>query len=209
MTVKQVQVEIQARSERFAAMSDGELLSVIEGAMDAFIDSVLDFCVAVTEAIKRRIDLGDIKRLVPKYCARIASGNVSPSAWLRFSEHPLLMDRIATLPFEKQESLANGERVPMVKRRIDGSYDPRNHVNVDPLDLKPEEVRYVFAEGSIRDVREQARRAESLAAMEPKESKCKLVLTLEEELDERLGRLAADAGMTKKEFSLRQLRKAR
>lgn len=189
-------------------MPDGELMAFATGAIERIEDCLLDYCIAIVEMERRKFDVSDLVKYIPKYYARIASGQVSAKAWLRFGEYPLLMDRISTLPISQQESLGDGERIQVVQTRSDG-YDPRNNKRMDPLELTPDQIRRVFTEGKIRDLNSQAAWIETESSREPKESKMRLVIDLEEDLDEKLSQLASQVGISKKEYVRRLIKRAR
>jgi hypothetical protein len=202
------QAAIRERTEELTAMSDGELQAFAVGAIESIEDSLVDYCIAVVEMERRQLDVSDFVKYIPKYYARIASGQVSAKAWLRFGEYPLLMDRVSTLPIAKQEALGNGERISVVQTRNDG-YDPRNNKMMDPLELTPDQIRRVFTEGKVRDLNSQAAWIETESSREPRESKMRLIVELDEELDEKLSQLAALVGVTKKEYVRRLIKKAK
>lgn len=202
------QAVIQERTRKFVEMQDADLVAANDLAGESMEQGLLDWCISTCEMQRRQIDITERKKLCPKYYARIASGQVSAKAWLRFGEYPLLMDRVATLPIAQQEELGEGERIAVVQTRSEG-YDPRNNKLMCPLELTPDQIRRVFTEGKIRDLNSQAAWIETDSSREPRESKMRLVIDLEEELDEKLSQLAAGVGITKKEYVRRLIRKAR
>jgi hypothetical protein len=120
----------------------------------------------VAELETRGVDLTDLKIGLLGYLRRIAAGQVLPEVVVRFAEHPLLIQRIATLPLPDQERLANGEHVQLAVVGPDGTIA---HRMADPCSLVGKQVNQVFSVGAIRTVSSQVLLLEARRAEPPKQ----------------------------------------
>jgi hypothetical protein len=101
---------------------------------------------------ERGEDLSDLGLNLIPYLRRIAYGQMSAEAVVRFSGSPALMEAISMLPRPDQERIASGANVELVVRRGDKEFDTRQ---CDPARLTRSQFRQIFAKGRVRDRAEQ------------------------------------------------------
>jgi hypothetical protein len=97
---------------------------------------------------ERGEDLSDLGLNLIPYLRRIAYGQMSAEAVVRFSGSPALMEAISMLPRPDQERIASGANVELVVRRGDKEFDTRQ---CDPARLTRSQFRQIFAKGRVRD----------------------------------------------------------
>lgn len=102
----------------------------------------------VAELERRDEDLSELKVGMLGYLRRIAAGQLHPDAVVRYLDYPMLLNRVATLPVNDQERLANGDPIKLVVWR-EGKTETRM---MDPIKLTRDQVSQVFgSSGVIRD----------------------------------------------------------
>jgi hypothetical protein len=160
---------IEADREAAEAKFD-ELSTWTTAALHARVAKLYEFtveCVREVAMIARILldrgeDISGLSGPFSRYTGRLASGQLSPEAVFRFGHRPALMNRIGTLPVAVQKRLGEGERVPLVFLKDDGEPDT---VLVDPEELRPAQIRQVFANERICPESEQSAIVKTRRAM--------------------------------------------
>lgn len=132
-----------------AAMGNDELRAELTRTLSLTADSISRMAAIIRELESRGEDLSDLRIGMVPFLRRIAHGQLSASAVVRFASRPLLLQQIGNLPLPDQEKLAGGEPV----RLMVGGGDFRL---VDPMDLTRDQFFQVFARDHIRDDSEQS-----------------------------------------------------
>lgn len=100
---------------------------------------------------ERGEDLSEVKVGMIRYLRRIAYGQVLPEIVTTFSDYPLLLNRLTSLPLPDQDRIARGESVE-VMISTDNGPDVRL---IAPINLTAEQVYQVFGDGRVRSDSEQ------------------------------------------------------
>lgn len=105
----------------------------------------------VAELDSRKVDLHGLRIGLLGYLRRIATGTLAPEAVVRFASAPALLERISTLPIDRQRDLARGETVALAVWQGESV----THRLFDPLTLTTQQQKQVFGSGEIRSVEQQ------------------------------------------------------
>ncbi len=112
----------------------------------------------VRELEDRGEDLESLKLSLLNYFRKIAAGQLSAHAVVRFAQRNDLLSRVAQLPLPDQDFLAAGGPVSLVVRQ-DGTMTTRL---LDPLNLDRTQIFQVFGKGEIRSESQQVAFLESI-----------------------------------------------
>ncbi len=147
-------------------MTSDELKRELQSCLTLTIDSMRRMASIVKELEERGEDLGDLKLALLNHLRRIAHGQLSAAALVRFSSRPDVLSKVAALPLPDQERLASGDKVRLAVRH-EGSIELQSF---DPLDLTRDQLSQAFGRGAMRSQSEQVAIIESRAARPAKES---------------------------------------
>lgn len=136
------------------SLSPPELRAELVRSIRMTVESLIRMSWIVRLLEEKGEDLSDIRLSILGYLRKIAYGQVSPEAVVRFAERPTILQKIASLPMPDQIKLASGSPVKVLIRSPDGSMD---HRMLDPTILSRNQVAQVFGPGGrLRDEAEQS-----------------------------------------------------
>ena len=144
----------------------GELLERLKGCLQKTVESVTKMAAIVyrIEQLGGKVEIGRIQLILPEL-RLIARKQLSAEAFVNLGSHPRLLNKVRTLPFDKQEEIARDGHVKLMILKANDKFD---HRMAPVLELTPDEVSRVFAKGRIRDDSEQVSLIRKAASVSPK-----------------------------------------
>ena len=155
------------------AMDTARLKVELTKALGATASRLVRLAWIVRILEERGEDLSDLGMNLIPYLRRIAYGQLSAEAVVRFSGSPALMETIAALPRPEQDRMAAGESVTLVVPAAAGGSSKYDLRRADPAKLTRRQFRQVFARGRLRDEAEQILFLESAGPEIPKRERTK------------------------------------
>lgn len=149
--------ELSKLTDEIAGQTTDELRSALTSLLEVTAETLTRMALIVQELERRGEDLSDFKTTLVGNLRKIASGQLSAAAVVRFGGSPLLLNKISQLPIDDQEKLAAGKRIAVAVKAGD-TFTERM---VDPLDMGRETIGLVFGTDGIRTVSEQIPRIEN------------------------------------------------
>ena len=144
----------------------GQLAVMIEALAKHMADAAATYvrlATLVQILDERGEDLSDLRFSLIPWLRKVAAGQLAPQTIVRFGDRPLLFRQVSLLPIAEQERLAKGEPVKLVVWREGGAgCDVRM---MDPMHMRPEQIRQVFGDGALREDAEQIALLERRRAM--------------------------------------------
>lgn len=148
--IKSPRLEI---ANRVGEMDTNTLIGELERALTVTAETIAYLGAIWRELDRRGVDLTAYRVGMGQYLPLIASGQLDPSAVVRFAGRLTLLRAVQTLPVDEQASLAAGRKVAVASMAPDGTITVSD---VDPDMLTGEQLRLVFDTGRIRGAEEQA-----------------------------------------------------
>lgn len=110
------------------------------------------------ELERRGEDLSDLRTGLAVYLPRIAAGQLSADAVLRFAGQPTVLRNVATLPIDMQMHLAKGGPVRVLTATQSGDYDS---LEIPASAMTAAQARLLITDGKIRSPEEQRAQLET------------------------------------------------
>ena len=181
ITTVPVAVEVQG-------MSDADLKSAIRDAIGMTEDAVRRLADLWSEALRRDIDLSDIRFALAPFLPLVAKGKLLPALVVTLAGQTRTLQRLADLPIDDQARLADGAPVAI--------YNPERGVEEKPLrSLTFPELASVIRDGHILTVEQQRTAIANRRTPRPRKSKI-VDLRLDQQTYQAASAAAAEAGMT-------------
>lgn len=136
----------------YAALSFLQLDELIKGHATLTENSIKEICAILAEMLSRRMTHPLMNKPLYRNFAKVADGSLSIKAVMAFCAAPALMNAVQVLPVAMQDRIADGEVIPVAKRRDDGTAynEPMPALRMDVAT-----ITRVFGPKGIRGVVEQ------------------------------------------------------
>jgi hypothetical protein len=132
-------------------LSTDDLKLELASSLQMTVENFKRIAIIVRILEERGEDLSTLRLSLLSFFRKIAHGQLSAHAVVRFAQFSQLLTRISNLPLPDQEKLANGGPVELVVRQGEAMTTRL----LDPIDLKPEQLNQVFGKDRLRSQSEQ------------------------------------------------------
>lgn len=105
-------------------------------------------CIALTILLERGIEIPGTLQTAFRYHEDVANGTLSPHAVLELAAVPVAFTALRGMPHERQDAIANGEKIKIAVRNKDGRIVSAERTI---REMSPLEIRLAFSDGKVVD----------------------------------------------------------